>query len=691
LATDCERATGLPARSPSEHTLALPHETGLVFEHPSSLELLERLARVAASDAPVLITGETGTGKELLAREVHARSPRAGRAFVAINAGALSEQLIESELFGHERGAFTGAHDRKPGWFEAADGGTLFLDEIGDLPLPLQVKLLRVLSTGEVTRVGSRVPLRVDVRLITATNVDLIAALRERRFREDLYYRLSVTSLFLPPLRERRGDILPLARHFLQRSSARLGRSSRFAPGAAEALLRHDWPGNVRELENAIHQAVILCHGSELGANDLGLPAAPGLRLVPAEPALALAPEPVGSALLEEGAAWLALERSLSQLLCHCPQDLHARVEAALLSAAFRHSGKNQLETARVLGLSRHVVRARLIEHGHLASGLRRSGRGPAPQGLPERVLRIGYQNLGLLALVKAYGAFDAALGSRNVHISWREYPGGIQIVHALHEGELDLGVVGDCPAVFAQAEAVPVVYVAAEPPAPRGAALIVPRHSSLRSVRELRGKRVAVNRAAQAHYLLMLALEEAGLGREDIELCFEPPVRALAAFQSGAIDAWAIWDPWLSSARIDLGARVLRDTSGLFDSSVYYLSREQFARAHPDLVAELRTQLHVAARWVESDPGRAADLLAPGLGFSSRAIAASLDRELGSVGISQGQIVEQQRIADQCVRLRLIPRPVSVAAAQWSHALAERAPRALRAGAGGDAAPGLR
>jgi len=237
----------------------------------------------------------------------------------------------------------------------------------------------------------------------------------------------------------------------------------------------------------------------------------------------------------------------------------------------------------------------------------------------------------------------------------------------------------------------VPVVYVAAEPPAPRAAALIVPRHSSLRSVRELRGKRVAVNRAAQAHYLLMLALEEAGLGREDIELCFEPPVRALAAFQSGAIDAWAIWDPWLSSARIDLGARVLRDASGLFDSSVYYLAREQFARAHPDLVAELRTQLHVAARWVESDPGRAADLLAPGLGFSSRAIAASLDRELGRVGISQGQIIEQQRIADQCVRLRLIPRPVSVAAAQWSPALAERAPRALRASAGGDATQGLR
>jgi len=653
--------------SPSGHGPGVLSASRLVFEDPSSLELLARLERVAASAASVLINGETGTGKELLAREVHARSPRAARAFIAVNAGAFSEQLVESELFGHEKGAFTGAHERKPGWFEAADGGTLFLDEIGDLPLSLQVKLLRVLSTGEVTRVGSRIPLRVDVRVIAATNVDLLAALRERRFREDLYYRLSVTSLLLPPLRERRGDILPLARHFLERYTAQLGRPLRFGPGVAEALLGHGWPGNVRELENTIHQAVILCRGSELGASDLGLPSSSGLRLVTPERILPAALEPLGSGLLEEDAAWTGLERALAELLCHGPQDLHARVEAALLSAAFRHSGKNQLETARVLGLSRHVVRARLIEHGHLTGMVRRNARGAMPPGLPEpRVLRIGYQNLGLLALVKAYGAFDAALGSRNVHISWREYPGGIQIVDALHQGELDLGVVGDCPAVYAQAQAVPVVYVAAEPPAPRGAALIAPRHSSLRSVRDLRGKRVAVNRAAQAHYLLMLALEEAGLGREDIELCFEPPARALAAFQSGAIDAWAIWDPWLSSARIDLGARVLRDASGLFESSVYYLSREQFARMHPDLVAELRTQLHVAARWVESDPGRAADLLAPGLGFSPRAIAASLDRELGSVGITQGQIVEQQRIADHCVRLRLIPRSVSVAAAQW-------------------------
>jgi aliphatic sulfonates family ABC transporter substrate-binding protein len=669
--------------NPLDVTNAWLDEPCLVFEDPSSLELLARLERVAVSGAPVLVTGETGTGKELLAREVHARSQRAGKAFVALNTGAFSEQLIESELFGHEKGAFTGACERKPGWFEVADGGTLFLDEIGDLPLPLQVKLLRVLSTGEVTRLGSRTPTRVDVRLIAATNVDLHAAMRARRFREDLFYRLSVTSLVLPPLRARRGDILPLARHFLARYAARLDTSMRLGSKAAEALLRHDWPGNVRELENSIHQAVIVCRGGEVTPSDLALyapSAAPSLsesapesrpRLIDPERARVAPPAPVWPESPSEEAGWAALDQAFSALLPQALPDLHARVEAALFRAAFHHSGNNQLETARLLGLSRHVVRARMIEHGQLRGPVRRSVRSAAPRQPTPRMLRIGYQNLGLLTLVKAYGAFDAALGSRNVAISWQEYAGGIQIVDALRRGELDLGVVGDCPAVFAQAEAVPVVYVASEPPAPRGAALIAPQHSALRRVRDLRGKRVAVNRAAQAHYLLMLALEEAGLQREDIELCFQPPALALAAFQSGAIDAWAIWDPWLSSARIDLEARVLRDTSGLFDSSVYYLARERYAEAHPDLIAELRTQLQVAGRWVESDPGRAAHLVAPGLGFSPRALAASFDRDLCSVGITSGQIAAQQHIADQCLRLRLIPRPVTVAAAQWPQALA--------------------
>jgi len=690
-----------------------PSELGMLFEDPLSIELLSRIERIAPSEAPVLVTGETGTGKELVAREVHARSRRAARPFVAVNAGAFSEALIESELFGHDKGAFTGAVSGQIGWFEAAHGGSLFLDEIGDLPLPLQVKLLRVLSTGEVTRVGSRTPVRVDVRLIAATNVDLRAAMCARRFREDLFYRLSVAGLALPPLRERRGDILPLALRFLERFASRQGQSGmRLGRSALEWLDRHDFPGNVRELENAVQHGVLVCRGRCVEASDLrsGVGGAPGASvLAPASPELsgpapggaraearalavaagrvgheAQAAEGLGGALrahapsehppntdAEAGArAFARIEQAVLELLPLGLPDLQARIEHAVLGAAFRHAGENQLETARLLGSSRHVVRARLIEHGHLAAPARRRRAGSGSEAATARradgVLRVGYQKLGLLMLVKAYGALDLALGARNVSIAWREYPGGIQIVEALRRGELDVGVVGDCPAVYAQAEEVPIVYVAAEPPSRCAAALLVPWGSPARGVRDLRGKRVAVNRAAQAHYLLMLALEEAGLTQDDIELCFEPPERALRAFQSGAIDAWAVWDPWLSSARLDLGARVLRDTAGLFDSSVYYLARRELVEQQPELAFELRAQLQTAARWVQSDRGGVAQLTAPELGLSPRALAASFDRELSAISMTPAQLEAQQHIADQCVRLRLIQRPVSVAAAQW-------------------------
>jgi aliphatic sulfonates family ABC transporter substrate-binding protein len=626
-----------------------PPAPEMVFADPRSLELRARLARFAASDAPVLILGETGTGKELVARELHAGSRRAQRPFVAVNAGAFAEPLIESELFGHEKGAFTGAHERKLGWFEAADGGTLFLDEIGELPLALQVKLLRVLATSELTRLGSRTPTRVDVRLVAATNVDLLAAIAARRFREDLYYRLSVASLTLPPLRERTGDILPLAEHFLRRYGAMLGKpGTRLDPRGAAALMRQRWPGNIRELENVIHRALIVCGGSTLSAEDLGLP--PG----------------ADTAASDDDSPWASLDRVLDHLLRLGAPDLHARIEAAVLGRAFELAGQNQLETARLLGLSRHVVRARLIEHRHLPGPLRRETSEQAARLAPATTLRVGYQKLGLLMLVKARGALDAALGSRGASVSWREHPGGIQIVDALRRGELDVGVVGDCPAVYAQARDIPVVYVAAEPPARRVAAVLVPRHSKAQSMRDLRGQRVAVNRAAQAHYLLLSALEEAGVHSSEVEIRFEPPERARRAFESGAVDAWAIWDPWLSSARLDLGARVLRDTSGLFESSVYYLARREVAERHPELVAELCAELRAAARWVENDPGGVARSMAPQLGLSPLALAASLDREL-DIGITPAQLAAQQRIADHCLRLQLIPRPVTVAAAQWT------------------------
>ncbi len=253
----------------------------------SMREVFRRVEKVAATDVSVLVTGETGTGKELVALEVHRRSPRAGGPFVAVNCGAIPENLLETELFGHVRGAFTGAVTTRGGRFQAADGGTLFLDEVGDMPLLLQTKLLRALQERTVTKVGDTRPEPVDIRVVAATNKPLEAEIREGRFREDLYYRLNVVAIPLPPLRERGEDVVVLARFFLQKLALELGSPARsFSPSATLALRRHPWPGNVRELENRIHKAAVLAEGSVLGPEDLDLGAdslAPVLPLAQAK------------------------------------------------------------------------------------------------------------------------------------------------------------------------------------------------------------------------------------------------------------------------------------------------------------------------------------------------------------------------------------------------------------------------
>jgi Nif-specific regulatory protein len=232
--------------------------------------LFDRIARVARTDSTILLRGESGTGKELVARAAHRNSARADRAFIAINCAALTETLLESELFGHEKGAFTGAIGLKKGKMELADGGTLFLDEIGELPLQLQAKLLRALQEREFERVGGTRPVRVDFRLIAATNRDLDAAARTGAFRQDLFYRLNVVSLVLPPLRERREDIPLLAEYFVRKHAPRSGRRvETVEPDAVARLIRHDWPGNVRELENAIEQALALGVSDQITAEDL--------------------------------------------------------------------------------------------------------------------------------------------------------------------------------------------------------------------------------------------------------------------------------------------------------------------------------------------------------------------------------------------------------------------------------------
>jgi two-component system NtrC family response regulator len=228
--------------------------------------------KVARSDAPVLVTGESGTGKELTARAIHDLSARADGPFVPINCGAIPENLLESELFGHEKGAFTGAHSQRPGQLETAHGGTLFLDEIGELSLALQVKLLRFLQDGQIQRVGGRQLINVNARIVAATNADLEEALRNGTFREDLYYRLAVVVVKLPPLRDRGEDVPLLAQAFLQRYADESGRRVKgFAPDAMRALKEYSWPGNVRELENRIRRAVIMTDGSRITLADLGL------------------------------------------------------------------------------------------------------------------------------------------------------------------------------------------------------------------------------------------------------------------------------------------------------------------------------------------------------------------------------------------------------------------------------------
>jgi sigma-54-specific transcriptional regulator len=360
----------------------------LVFHDPASLRLLLDVERIAHSEATVLVTGETGTGKELIARHIHAVSGRT-EPFVAVNCGAFSESLIDAELFGHESGAFTGASQSRAGWFEAANGGTLFLDEIGDLPLALQVKLLRVLQERQVVRLGSRRGIPLDVRLVAATNIDLRRAVEAQHFRADLFYRLSVASVRLPPLRERPADILPLVRHFISVYRQRLNLNEvRVSDRAQEALLAYTWPGNIRELENVIHYALIVCRDHCIEPEDIRLvplvgasQSADGSRLVvgglgdpgaalrpsgfalpahqPSVPAAALPAEPSGDVVQR-------LQSVLADLLHAGGEALFDTVESTLVHVAFDQAGRNQVRAARLLGITRNVLRTQLKRHGLL-------------------------------------------------------------------------------------------------------------------------------------------------------------------------------------------------------------------------------------------------------------------------------------------------------------------------------------
>jgi two-component system nitrogen regulation response regulator GlnG len=316
----------------------------ILGQAPAMQEVFRAIGRLAQSHATVLITGESGTGKELVARALHRHSPRAGKSFIAINTAAIPKDLLESELFGHERGAFTGAQAMRRGRFEQAEGGSLFLDEIGDMPPDLQTRLLRVLSDGQFYRVGGHTPLAANVRVIAATHQDLEVRVRQGLFREDLYHRLNVIRLRLPSLRERRDDIALLARHFLARSARDLGVEGKRLTDAAQSFLAaHEWPGNVRQLENVCHWITVMAPGQVVDVKELP----PELRT---DPAAATADSDWRRVLEREVAARLA--RGETDIADPLTRDF----ESALITKALQHTGGRRIEAAGLLGIGRNTL-----------------------------------------------------------------------------------------------------------------------------------------------------------------------------------------------------------------------------------------------------------------------------------------------------------------------------------------------
>lgn len=332
--------------------------------------VLGLVAKAAASDIPVLIEGESGTGKELIARSVQAQSDRAAKPFVIVNCGAIPENLVESILFGHEKGAFTGATEKHTGKFVEADGGTLFLDEIGDLPLEAQVKLLRAIQDGEVEPVGARTSRKVNVRLVSATNRDLIAAVREGTFREDLYYRLNVFPIMVPPLRYRKEDIAALADHFIKSIADENNFSARaLSKGALDLLSAHDWPGNVRQLQNAIFRAVVLCeddalqpyHFPQIGAQVHGITIAEAPSMAPDYN------EDRRTIAKDAAVALNEVPADNPDMLSLITDDGHARsltnLEAETIAKAITRYQGRMSEVARRLGIGRSTLYRKLKEH----------------------------------------------------------------------------------------------------------------------------------------------------------------------------------------------------------------------------------------------------------------------------------------------------------------------------------------
>ena len=327
------------------------YDLGIIGKSPAMQEVFKTIGQLAASDATALITGESGTGKELVARAIYSHSQRSDRPFLAINCAAIPEHLLESELFGHEKGAFTGAHTQRIGKFEQCDGGTLFLDEIGDMTAPTQTKILRVLQSGAFERVGGNSPVKTDVRIIAATNRSLEEAVSAGDFREDLFYRLNVVRIQLPALRERTDDIPQLADYFLTKNSPNPRQPKTLQPEALAQLKSHDWPGNVRELENAIQRALVMTKGDAILLEDLP----PEIFQVTDPEAIPQAGGDTLASLSTKLFQWARADKTLKII---------PAVERELIINALKETNGNQVQAAKLLGITRATLRKRIEKFG---------------------------------------------------------------------------------------------------------------------------------------------------------------------------------------------------------------------------------------------------------------------------------------------------------------------------------------
>lgn len=631
-----------------------------VLVDPASIAFKNVLDKLAPTDATVLIVGETGTGKEVVARYLHHHSLRHEQPFLAVNCGALSESLAEAELFGHEKGAFTGALNRHQGWFEAAEGGTLLLDEIGELSLSLQVKLLRVLQEREITRVGSRTPISINVRVIAATHVDLADAIKERRFREDLYYRLNVAAVTLPPLRQRPQDIPALAQHFLSLYANRLGRPHlTLAENTLNALADYHWPGNVRELENTLHNAVLLTQESQIQPHKLKLNVSKSDNVT-------------NNKVIDDDELALFIR---SQLEKETPR-LFQKITDTLIQHAFSMNNNNQQQTAAMLGISRNTLRTHLANLGLIKSRkkerLMSRSHDASEVAMTERELRIGYQKFGNLGMLKARQSLEERFVQQGVTVLWSEFPAGPQLLHALQNNEIDFGATGEVPPILAQAQNSSLIYVAYEPPSPHSVAMVVAQNSPIYHCSDLRGKRIAVNRGSNVHYLLLQMLDEHGLTLDDVRVNYTPLRYPLTPSDFHSVDAWMMWDPLLSDAQLSGDMRIIEDGHGKVLNQQFYLSRRDFAQRSADLLKIVLDELKQTGIFIATYPENAAQLLSQELGLPQASLALALSRRQHEPrAINTTVMRDQQTIADRFYALGLLSKAIKIREAVWDEGLA--------------------